>query len=514
MSFIARPALAICLALALLAATPSVPLAQTGNSEGTSTIFKDALDRLLGEGKTKAPVQAPQHGGAKQEVRVPQSAAEIQLSFAPVVKETAGSVVNVYGSQTQRQSRSPMAGDPFFERFFGQQPQRRRGQTSLGSGVVVSENGVILTNNHVIANMDVVKIALADGREFDCEIVLSDEKSDLAVLKVKDKDARFKPIAIGDSDQVEVGDLVLAIGNPFGVGQTVTMGIVSAVSRTLSGVNDYGFFIQTDASINPGNSGGALVDMQGRLIGINTMIYSRSGGSIGIGYAIPSNMTQIVLRSAETGDAVARPWLGASFQPVTSDIAESLGLERPRGALVTAITKGSPAQQAGLVPGDIVLSVNGAAIDHPDALGYRLDTVGVGKVAALALLSRGRERTIEVKLITPPETVPREEIELPQESVLWGARVANLSPAVALEIGLGDTEGVVVLSAARNSPAGLMGLRRGDIIREANGEKIGSTKALLEITTKRSRIWQFVVERGGRIMVLERNGGMFRQFVR
>nr|MCU0790402.1 trypsin-like peptidase domain-containing protein [Nitratireductor sp.] len=349
-----------------------------------------------------------------------------------------------------------------------------RGQSSLGSGVVVSKDGVILTNNHVIANMDLVKIALADGREFECDILLTDERSDLAVLKVRDGDAEFTPIEIGDSDAVEVGDLVLAIGNPFGVGQTVTMGIVSAVSRTLAGVNDYGFFIQTDASINPGNSGGALVDMQGRLIGINTMIYSRSGGSIGIGYAIPSNMTQIVLRSAEAGQAVTRPWLGASFQPVTSEIAESLGLERPRGALVTAIVKDGPAEAAGLAPGDVVLSVNGATVDHPDILGYRLDTVGVDKVAELA----------------------------------------NLSPAVSQEIGLGNTEGVVALAVARNSPAALMGLRRGDVVRQANGVEIADTRQLLEVSTKRSRIWQFVVERGGRVMVLERNGGMFRQFAR
>jgi Do/DeqQ family serine protease len=514
LSFLPRTIAAICLGLALTVAV----LPAAGAQEGVSTIFKDAFEKLFGGGKDndREPLQKPRENLAepKTEARVPQSRQEVQLSFSPVVKRVTGSVVNVYGSQKAREVQSPFAGDPFFERFFGQQPQRRRGQTSLGSGVVVTADGTIITNNHVIANMDVVKIALADGREFECDIVLSDERSDLAVLKVKDSDESFQPLEIGDSDKVEVGDLVLAIGNPFGVGQTVTMGIVSAVSRTLAGVNDYGFFIQTDASINPGNSGGALVDMQGRLIGINTMIYSRSGGSIGLGYAIPSNMTQIVLRSAQNGGAVTRPWLGASFQPVTSEIAESLGIERPRGAMVTSIAKGSPAQKAGLAPGDIVLSINGNIIDHPDALGYRLDTIGVDAAAELGVLSRGREKKLEVKLVAPPETVPREEIELPEGSVLWGARVANLSPAVGQEIGLGEAEGVVILAVAPRSPAALNGMRRGDIVREVNGVAIERTSDLLEITSKRSRVWQFVVERDERIVVFERNGGMFRQFVR
>jgi Do/DeqQ family serine protease len=465
----------------------------------------------------QAQPAAPQAATAKAEgQKVPESMAEVTLSFAPVVKQAAASVVNVYGSrQQQRETRSPFAGDPFFERFFGQMPQRRRGQTSLGSGVVVSEDGLIITNNHVIENMDVVRIALADGREFDCEIVVKDDKSDLAILRVKDAQARFKPIEIADSDGVEVGDLVLAIGNPFGVGQTVTMGIVSAVSRTLAGVNDYGFFIQTDASINPGNSGGALVDMKGRLIGINTMIFSRTGGSVGIGYAIPSNMTQIILRSAVTGTKLARPWLGASLQPVTAEIAESLGLDLPRGALVASIDQRGPAAKAGLQPGDVILGVNDNEIEHPDALGYRLDTIGIGGTADLAVLRRGQNTLVEVKLAAPPETVPRDELELPQTSVLWGAKVANLSPAVAQELGLpSEREGVVVTGLMRGSPAALNGIRPGDIVREVNGVEIGRTADLQEVTSQRLRAWQFVVERGGKTVVMERNGNFFRQFVR
>ena len=506
----------IAFGLAIAAAFTALAQAEEGN------LFKDALGKLLGNSQQQEPSK-PDTGHSRQDaqtasnadVKVPGSLGEIQLSFSPVVKKAAVSVVNVYASQTQRQIRSPLEGDPFFERFFGTQPQRRKGNTSLGSGVVVDANGTILTNNHVIENMDVVKIALADGREFECDILLNDKKSDLAVLKVRGGDAGFEPIDIANSDAVEVGDLVLAIGNPFGVGQTVTMGIVSAVSRTLAGVNDYGFFIQTDASINPGNSGGALVDMQGRLIGINTMIYSRSGGSVGIGYAIPSNMTEVVLRSAQSGNKVNRPWLGASFQPVTLEIAESLGLELPRGAMVTAVAAQGPADKAGIQLGDIVLAVNGNAIDHPDALGYRLDTIGIGNAASITVLSRGRESELRLTLLAPPETTPREELDMPRQSVLWGARIANLSPAVAEDIGIVVAgEGVVILAVAQRSPAALNGMRRGDIVRKVNSIGITRTGDLLEATSKRSRVWQFVVERGGRTLVFERNGNFFRQLVR
>ncbi|MCB1456842.1 MAG: trypsin-like peptidase domain-containing protein, partial [Nitratireductor sp.] len=371
-------------------------------------MFKDAIGKLLNGGNGQQGEN--RRGDQKREqVRVPASRAEVQLSFAPVVKKVAHSVVNVYAARRQTQ-RSPFEGDPFFERFFGSgvfgQPQQRN-QNSLGSGVIVSQDGVILTNNHVIENMDEVKVALSDGREFECEILLKDPKSDLAVLKVRDK-VRLDPIEIADSDEVEVGDLVLAIGNPFGVGQTVTSGIVSAVSRSLAGVNDYGYFIQTDAAINPGNSGGALVDMNGRLIGINSAIYSRTGSSVGIGYAIPSNMTNVVLRSSKTGAKVVRPWIGADFQNVTAEIADSLGMNRPRGAIVTGVVDKGPADKAGLKVGDVVIAVNDRDIDGADTLGYRLDTVGTGGVAELTLLTRGKRRTIDIALSAPPETVPRD----------------------------------------------------------------------------------------------------------
>ena len=264
---------------------------------------------------------------------------EMQLSFAPLVKETAPAVVNVYASKKAKATRSPFEGDPFFEQFFGRK-MRPRAQNSLGSGVLVDPSGVVVTNFHVIRGADEVKVALADGREFASKVLLKDESLDLAILKI-DSPEPFPVVPIGDSDALQIGDLVLAIGNPFGVGQTTTSGIVSALARSHVGVSDFGFFIQTDAAINPGNSGGALINMAGQLVGINTAIFSRSGGSIGIGFAIPSNMVRAVAEAAKNGsDYFERPYVGAEFEAVTPQIAESLGMARPIGALVASVVDG------------------------------------------------------------------------------------------------------------------------------------------------------------------------------
>ena len=498
------------LALVLIVLTSLVQPAMAADSG----LLRGTLERLLGSGKDMSGANGTDDQTTTQVSQVPSGREQIQLSFAPIVKRVSGSVVNVYAAR-QVQQRSPFSGDPFFEHFFGPNgfglPQRRK-QQSLGSGVVVSRDGVILTNNHVIENMDEVKVAFTDGREFECEIVLRDKKSDLAVLRVKDK-VDLEPLEIGDSDGVEVGDLVLALGNPFGVGQTVTSGIVSAVSRSLAGINDYGYFIQTDAAINPGNSGGALVDMSGRLIGINTAIYSRSGGSVGLGYAIPSNMTRVILRSAKTGDAVVRPWLGAEFQTVSQEIAESLGMDRPGGAIITSVTDKGPASGAGLKAGDVVLAINGKPVANADNLGYRLDTAGVGNDAKFTVLSQGREKTVAIALAAPPETVPRDALDLGRDSILGGASIANLSPAVAVEAGVApDKNGVIVTDVVRNSPAAANGIRPGDILREVNGVEIERTRDVEKITRQRQRAWQFVVERSGRVLVFERDGGFFRQY--
>src|SRR5437870_6424125 len=290
-----------------------------------------------------------------QDRRVPSSGAELRLSYAPIVQRAQPAVVNVYAAKTV-QNRNPLLDDPLFRRFFGvpgQQPEQM--QRSLGSGVMVDPAGLVVTNNHVIEGADQVKISLADKREFEAEIVLKDSRTDLAVLRVKDGKEKFATLDFANSDELLVGDVVLAIGNPFGVGQTVTQGIVSALARTQIGVTDYQFFIQTDAAINPGNSGGALVDMSGRLVGINTAIFSRSGGSHGIGFAIPASMVKVVVESAKGGGkTVRRPWFGAALQVVSTDVADAMGLGHPTGALVSRVFDKGPANDAGIRRGDLI----------------------------------------------------------------------------------------------------------------------------------------------------------------
>ncbi len=435
----------------------------------------------------------------------PRTGEELRFSFAPLVKQVAPAVVNIYAARKVAR-RSPFEGDPFFERFFGRggldgRRPKKRVQRSLGSGVIVGSKGIVVTNYHVIKDATEIKVALADGQEFESEVLLNDERSDLAVLRIL-AERQFPKAELGDSEALEVGDIVLAIGNPFGVGQTVTSGIISALARPSLGKGDFGFFIQTDASINPGNSGGALVDMNGRVIGINTAIYSRSGGSIGIGFAIPSKMVEVVLRSAAAGsNRVIRPWIGAEFQSLTADIAESLGMRQPVGALVAGLRANGPGKKAGLQVGDVILKVNGNAIPHVDALGYWLSTIGIGRKATFEILSRERRKTVTITLSTPPETVPRDQREIKGRSPFSGADVANLSPAIAAEIGLrGKDKGVVVLNIRRGSLASRFGLQPRDIVREVNGEIVKSTRQLAEIVASRPARWRYTLERGNRII--------------
>jgi Do/DeqQ family serine protease len=428
---------------------------------------------------------------------VPQSQMEMQLSFAPLVKQTAAAVVNVYAEKTVR-SQSPFAGDPFFQQFFGQQmPNRTEKQSSLGSGVIVEANGTVVTNNHVVDGADDIKIALSDGREFPCKVVLRDENVDLAVLKMETKET-FPTLPIGNSDALEVGDLVLAIGNPFGVGQTVTSGIVSALARNQV-KNSVGFFIQTDAAINPGNSGGALIDMKGELVGLNTAIFSQSGGSNGIGFATPANLVKVFLNAADRGDKTfERPYIGASFEPVTSDVAEALGLDKVRGALVTKVVDGGPAAKAGLKPGEVVTALNGIPVEHPDALGYRLTTAGLGASVSLTVLDNGKEHEDSLTLSGAPETRPRDERLIDGHNPFAGATVANLSPRLADELHLPtDTTGVVVESLKSDSAAERLGFAPKDIIVSVNGTAITSTQNLEAAAKEDPGIWRVEIERDG-----------------
>jgi S1-C subfamily serine protease len=318
------------------------------------------------------------------------------------------------------------------------------------------------------------------------------------VLRIGDKREKFTAIDLGDSDALQVGDVVLAIGNPFGVGQTVTHGIVSAVARTQIGITDYQFFIQTDAAINPGNSGGALVGLDGRLVGINTAIFSRSGGSQGIGFAIPVNMVRGVIASAQGGSSVVRrPWLGAKLQNVTAEIAEGLGLKRPTGALVASITQKSPAARAGLKTGDLIVSVDNQPIDDPNAFDYRFATKALGGQAQLGVIRGGHETKVAVALQTAPES-PRDEAVIRARSPLLGATVANLSPALAEELRLDSTaEGVAVIDVANGSVAQSLGFQKGDVVVAVNNEQIATTADLQRVVAKPSRLWRVTINRGG-----------------
>jgi len=435
---------------------------------------------------------------------VPESRPQVQLSFAPVVKQVALAVVNVYGARVDKRRRNANA-DEFFRRFFGDGTPgvpEDRGQRSLGSGVVVDGSGLVVTNHHVIENMTEVKVAFADRREFEAEIVLRDPRTDLAMLRMKG--AQNTPaIELGDSEALQVGDLVLAIGNPFGVGQTVTQGIVSALARTQVGVSDYQFFIQTDAAINPGNSGGALVDMAGRLVGINTAIFSQSGGSHGIGFAIPSSMVKAVVDSARGGNrTVRRPWLGASLQSVSNEIAESMGLERPTGVLVAAIFDKGPADEAGIKRGDVILAVDGQSVDDPEAFGYRYALKGVSGQTGLTVLRDGKRLVLPVKLQTPPETRPREPVKIRSRSPFTGATAVNMSPAVADEMQLETSaDGVALAEIEDGSVAQRVGFQKGDVILAINGERVGSSKDLERLIARGGRgYWQITINRGGQVM--------------
>jgi Do/DeqQ family serine protease len=434
-----------------------------------------------------------------QDRRVPTSPGELKLSFAPIVQRTAPAVVNVYAAKVV-QNRNPLLDDPIFRRFFGipgnQAPEQM--QRSLGSGVIVDPSGLVVTNNHVIEGADQVKVSLADKREFEAEVVLKDSRTDLAVLRLKGVRNQFASLELSNSDELLVGDVVLAIGNPFGVGQTVTHGIVSALARTQVGITDYQFFIQTDAAINPGNSGGALVDLSGKLIGINTAIFSRSGGSQGIGFAIPTNMVRVVVASAKSGgSAVRRPWLGARLQTVTSEIAESLGLTRPSGALVSNVAPGSPAARAGLRLSDLITGIDGQAVDDPNAFDYRFATRPLGGSAQIDIVRSGKPQKLTIALETAPDT-GRNEIVIKSRSPFQGAKVSNISPAVADELRLdSNIEGVVIVELGDDAPAQSVGFKKGDVILAVNNQKIAKTADLDRVTRESARFWRITVLRDG-----------------
>ena len=458
------------------------------------------------------PLSGPVLAQTAADKSVPSSRVQVELSFAPVVKQVAPAVVNIFSKKVVRQRAvSPLFNDPFFKRFFGEDfgmlgVPRERIQSSLGSGVIVSPDGLIVTNFHVIQGADKIKVVLADRREFDSILVLGDERTDLAVLRIDAGAGDLPNVEFRDSDDVEVGDLVLAIGNPFGVGQTVTSGIVSATARTQAGISDYSFFVQTDAAINPGNSGGALVTLDGKLLGINTAIFSRGGGSIGIGFAIPSNMVRTVVASAVRGGEIVRAWSGLIGQDLTQDLAEGFGLSRPAGVVVSRIYPGGPADRAGVHSGDIVLAVDGKQVDDGTSLRFRIATRELGTSTKLDVW-RDRERlSLHFPVVPAPETPPRNETALSGGHPLAGAVVANLSPALAEERDLpGAWEGVIITDIARGSSANRLRFAPGDVLITVNDHQVTDVAGLAAELERATTRWRISLSRDGQVRRVEFN---------
>ena len=483
---------------------------------------------------------------------------QMTLSFAPLVEQVSDSVVNIYAKRVV-ESRAPLFRDPFFQRFFGNRlgPSRRRVENSLGSGVIVDSSGLIITNYHVIEGAREIQIGLRDGRTFAARILLRDQKLDLAILQSEGAPPDLQPAVLGRNEDLLVGDLVLAIGNPFGVGQTVTVGIVSGLARSGVGVSDFQSFIQTDAAINPGNSGGALVSMNGVVIGINTAIFSRSGGSQGIGFAVPSDIARLAVEAAREGREIRRPWLGFSGDKIERDVMEALGLEQAQGVIVADIHPQSAGQRIGLRKGDIILSVGsddlakgkalsdglakgkalsdglakgkalsdglakgkalsdglakgkalsdglakGKALADMEELRYHALLAGVDKILPLHILRKNKRLVLSFPLEEPPQIPPRNPVTI-VNGPFKGAVIVNLSPAVIESLNLGTAAlqktGVAIESFKNRSQASRLGFKKGDIILSYNGQNVQTTDQLANLTRQDTRQkYQVIIERDG-----------------
>ncbi|MAY87142.1 MAG: serine protease [Pseudooceanicola sp.] len=435
---------------------------------------------------------------ANAQTQVPQSQTEIALGFAPLVKQAAPAVVNIYASRVVETRASPFAGDPFFEQFFkGFGQSRPRVQNSLGSGVILSADGIVVSNFHVVGMATEIRVVMTDRREYSAKVILADRESDLAILQLDDA-ADLPHLDLRDSDKVDVGELVLAIGNPFGVGQTVSSGIVSGLARSgIATGNARGYFLQTDAPINPGNSGGALIDVNGRLMGINTSILSRSGGSNGIGFAIPSNLVAEFVRQARAGNAAfERPWAGMAGQAVDFDLAGSLGLGVPGGVLISDIHPDSPFAATGFRVGDVITHVGGEPVNSPAEMLFRMTITGIGGKTTVSRARDEETSEIEVAMIAAPDTPPAEETALDETTPLPGLNVARANPATIARFGLPLTlTGVLVTDPG---PYGArVGLRTGDVIASINGAEVEAPGDVARILAASGRGVRMEVLRGG-----------------
>ncbi len=438
--------------------------------------------------------QIPESYGEKI---VPNSQIELQLSFAPLVKTTAHAVVNIYAKKIVTE-RVALFSNPFFRHFFNDNfsgTLRKRITNSLGSGVILRENGLIVTNAHVIDGAEEIIVVLADHREYEAKLLLKDEHTDLAILQIKTK-TPLPFLQFGDSDEIDVGDLVIAIGNPFSVGQTVTSGIISAVARAPAGISDYRSFIQTDAAINPGNSGGALINMQGKLIGINTAIFSKTGESLGIGFAVPANMVKLVADHAASGRTLLRPWTGLAGVEIDWDIAQSLQQQYPGGMLVSDIYPNSPAAKAGIQTRDVITHIDDYKFATLQDFRFRLALKTNDKQAIFIGNRAGKAKKWYIKLEPPIEIPKRERTKITGNTVLTGAILENLSPKIATEIGFDIfSKGVIIRDIQPDSPAVHYRFQPNDIIRKINQTTINKTKDIIIALKQNVNYYEIVIER-------------------
>ncbi len=421
--------------------------------------------------------------------RVPAQIVETSKAFSEIASAVSPAVVNISTTKVVRREPFPFSEDPFFDFFspfhdFGL-PKKWKEQ-SLGSGVIVSRDGYIITNNHVVEQSEDIRVTLYDKRSFKGTVVGSDPKTDIAVIKISSDNLPTVPW--GDSDKLQVGEFVLAIGNPFGLSHTVTMGIISAVGRANVGIADYEDFIQTDAAINPGNSGGPLVNIKGELIGINTAIFSRSGGYQGIGFAVPSNMARLVMDQLMKQGKIVRGWLGVTIQDITPELSQKFGLKDSKGALVGDISKGSPAEKAGIMRGDVILEFNGKDITSVGSLRNMVAQSKVGSQVKLKLLRNGKENEVTAVIAELPKEAAMAPAEpLPediQRNAFSGFTVMDLSREIARQLGLGAGEkGVVVIRVEAGSAADEAGLKKGDVIQEIDKKRVTGIGDFKKITS-------------------------------
>jgi serine protease Do len=440
--------------------------------------------------------------------KVPKQIIETSRAFSDIVNSVTPVVVNISTTKVLKKDADPFFNDPFFN-FFGpfhdfRMPKKWKEQ-SLGSGVIVSPDGYIITNNHVVEKADEIKVTLLDKRTFRGKIVGADPKTDIAILTIGA--SNLPTIPWGDADRLQVGEFVLAIGNPYGLSHTVTMGIISAVGRANVGIADYEDFIQTDAAINPGNSGGPLVNIKGELIGINTAIFSRTGGYQGIGFAVPSNMVRLVMDQLVQKGKVVRGWLGVTIQELTPELAQKFGLKKSKGALVSDITEGSPAERAGILRGDIILEFNGKEVKDVSSLRNMVAQSKIGSEITMKILRSGKEYTVKVIIAELPrevaEALPN---QLPEESgagALTGLTVLDLTKEIARQLGFNKSEkGVVVVRVEPGSPADEAGIQKGDIIKEIDRRQIGNLEDF-------NRIASHIKENDTVLLFINRNGKKF-----